>query len=231
MGEYESGTNTALLKSVYLFKETADADAFDYIAALLHGYLYHLAVRKFFRVPGHSSEDIYQEGLIALAMKAIPDYDENKGAFIAFAKLCIKRHIITILKSSNNYHNAPLNGAMSLDATVCDDEEDGPIPISGFLPNGQPDMVHVMLRLEGNDRLKGLLDKRLTPLESTVLSEYLKSMSYLDIVTYMNRHRRGKNRVQTKTIDNALCRIKKKAVDLDESLRHNRKERGKSLRD
>ena len=231
MGEQYENANAALLKSVYRFKSNQDPDAFDQIAATLHGYLYHLAVRKFFRVPGHNSEDIYQEGLIALATKAIPDYDEEKGAFISFAKLCIKRHIITILKSSNNNRNGPLNGAMSLDATVCDDDEDGPIPISGFLPNGQPDMVQVMLRLEGNDRLKKLLGKRLTPLESTVLSEYLKSMSYLDIKTFMNRRRRGKNRVCTKTIDNALCRIKKKAIDLDESLRHNRKERGKSLGD
>jgi len=63
------------------------------------------------------------------------------------------------------------------------------------------------------------LGGRLTPLESCVLDLYLKNMSYMDIVSFMNRRRRGKNRVVPKTIDNALCRIKKKAVELQEALR------------
>lgn len=207
--------NDKILVYVNRFKENGDAEAFQEIVKALHGFMQHLSLKKFFFVPGNNSEDIYQEGLIALANKAIPDYDEEKGPFLGFAKLCIRRHIITILKSANNNRNKPLNMAMSLDATVCDDEDDGPIPISEFLPpKRKEDILKLLLRAESHGRLKKSLFSKLTLLESRVLELYLQSMSYAEIVMHMNKRRRGKTRVNTKAIDNALCRAKKKSIEL-----------------
>ena len=50
---------------------------------------------------GGDREDVIQEAMIGL-LKAINGYDENKTAsFTTFAILCIKRQIITAIKSSN----------------------------------------------------------------------------------------------------------------------------------
>jgi RNA polymerase sporulation-specific sigma factor len=217
MNKPQRQENERLLQCVERFKLDGNQEAFDEIVQALHGYLQYMSLRKFFKIPGSNSDDVYQEGCIALATKAIPDYDGAKGSFLTFAKLCIRRHIITILKSANGTRHGPLNLAMSMDSTMCDDEDDGPVPASNFLPNGKENVVDTMVRNEGHARLKNLLASRLTPLESVVLGFYLKNMSYTDIVVLMNKTRRGKNRVVPKTIDNALCRIKKKAMELDEA--------------
>lgn len=213
--------NQEILKFVDRVKEDAnDEDAFQEIVKHLHSFLQHLSLKKFFFVPGQSSDDIYQEGLYALSTKAIPDYDHEKGPFIGFAKLCIRRHIITVLKSANNKKNTPLNQSVSLDATVCNDE-DGPVSIGGFLPNGDEDMVDGFVRNETFRRLKAMLQNKLTDLETQVLDLYLRNLSYTDIVTKLNKHRRGRHRYESKVVDNALCRIKKKAVELEEQIEKN----------
>lgn len=189
---------------------------------MLHGFLQHLSLKKFFFVAGSNNEDIYQEGLMALSSKAIPDYDENKGPFLSFAKLCIKRHIITCLKSANNNKNRVLNTSVSMDATVTGEDEDGPMSMSCFLSSEDEIVIDRICRLEQNSALRYELESKLTALELRVLGFYLKSMSYVDIVECMNRRRRHK--VDTKAIDNALCRIKKKALEIEcQELKNRRK--------
>jgi RNA polymerase sporulation-specific sigma factor len=209
--------NDKIVVHVNLFRETGDQAAFAEIVRALDGYLQHLP-KKFFYVPGHNDDDVCQEALYALATKAIPDYDEEKGPFLGFAKLCIKRHIITCLKSANNNKNKSLNSSLSLDATICD-EEDGPVSASAFVPSKDADMVETLVQSESHSRMKGILFEVLTPLEGHVLELYLKNMSYVDIVEIMNKTRRGRNRVDCKVIDNALCRIKKKAVELEAAMK------------
>jgi RNA polymerase sporulation-specific sigma factor len=215
--------NEKLIECVRTFKSTGCEDAFQKIVKALHSYLMHLSNRKFYRIPGYNSDDTYQEGLVALSTKAIPDYQEDKGAFLSFAKLCIKRHIITCLKTANKTGNTPLNGAASLDAPAREDADDGPVPVSGCLPTDQEDIVEFLSRREVHSKHKNILLSRLTTLESRVLECYLSSMSYADIVVAMNRRRRGRNRVKSKVIDNALCRIKNKAAEIDAEIRRQTK--------
>jgi RNA polymerase sporulation-specific sigma factor len=220
----QSQESQKILEYVQRVKDNPnDEDAFRYIMKALHAFLQHLALKKFYSVKGHGSDDIYQEGLLALSIKAIPDYDKDKGPFLNFAKLCIRRHIITVLKSAQNYKNRALNKSVSLDATVCNDE-DGPVSIGGFIPNNEEDVTKKMLRSESHRRLKAMLVGKLTELETKVLNLYLKNMSYIDIVTSLNKRRRGKNRLKPKVIDNALCRIKKKAMELQDQM-----ERGQQI--
>ena len=210
------------LKFVELVKKVKlhdDQEAFSQIVKALNNYLIHLSLRKF-KIAGTNSDDIYQEGLYALSTKAIPDYREDKGAFICFAKLCIRRHIITLLKSANNNKNKALNNnPLSLDAPAGHDEEEGTIPVSGFLSNGNEDLSHKFIRLEEHTMLKKELIKKLTPLEREVFECYLKNMSYNEAVKYMNKRRRGENRANAKKIDNSLCRAKCKAIKLLQELK------------
>lgn len=212
--------NQRLLSYVRLYKETQDPAAFEAIVKSLETYLMGVT-RKFFHVAGSNSDDIYQEALCALATKALPDYDEEKGSFVWFAKLCIRRHIITLLKSANNKKHKPLNGFVPLDTAVSNDDEESPNR-SKFMSNGDEGVVDQIVRDEAFIRLKALLQETLTGLEAEILELYLRNMSYVDIVVAMNKRRRGSRRIDTKVVDNALCRIKKKASELEESMRRER---------
>ena len=211
-------TDNEKLSELVRKAKDGDQDAFQQVVKALHAFLMHLSNRKFYRIPGHGSDDIYQEGLYALSTKAIPDYQEGKGAFLSFAKLCIRRHIITVLKSSNNGKNRILNGSISLDATARDDKDDGPVSVAGIIPAQGEHVLDALMRKESHKNLKAMLMARLTPLETTIISYYLKNMSYHDIVSSINRRRQKKNRVDTKVCDNALVRIRKKSADLLEEI-------------
>jgi len=215
--------NKQILELVERVKKDNDEEAFKEISKMLHGFLQHLSLKKFFFVAGNNHEDIYQEGLLALSSKAIPDYDRDKGPFLSFAKLCIKRHIITCMKSANNNKNRALNSSVSMDATVTGEDDDGPMSISSFLSSEDEVVIERICRLEQNKALRYELEDKLTPLELRVLSFYLKSMSYVDIVECMNRRRHHK--VDTKAIDNALCRIKKKALEIERQAEKERKKK------
>lgn len=220
--------NERILVYVRQYRQIEDQASFAEIVSALEGYLQHLVYRKFFFVAGCNADDIYQEALFALATKAIPDYVEEKGPFLSFAKLCIQRHIITILKSANSKRNGPLNGAVSLDQPVNenDGDEDGPVAVGGFMSDAldrvtgkmtqpqQDALINKLIKSESFRKMREVLLSKLTPLETQVFGLYLKNMSYVDIVKFMNKRRRGKGRVICKTIDNALCRVKKKALDL-----------------
>jgi RNA polymerase sporulation-specific sigma factor len=211
--------NEKLSELVRKVKDGGDQDAFQQVVKALHAFLMHLSNRKFYRIPGQGSDDIYQEGLYALSTKAIPDYQEGKGAFLSFAKLCIRRHIITVLKSANNGKNRVLNGSISLDATARDDKDDGPVSVAGIIPAQGEHVLEMLMRNESHKNLKAMLFARLTPLEATIISCYLKNMSYHDIVSSINKRRKKKNKIGTKVADNALVRIRKKSADLLEEIR------------
>lgn len=203
--------NERILFLVRKVKLNGDQESFDILAEMMDGYLRHLSTKKFFFIPGHNPDDIYQEGLLALSTKAIPDYREDKGAFFSFAKLCIQRHIITILKSSNNNKNKSLGMAMSLDSTANTEGDEGPVPISALIPSDDEPITDAAIRTEGHRKQKEQLFHGCTELEKQVLALYLQNLSYIEIVKMMNKKKRGKNRVNLRVIDNALCRIRKKA--------------------
>lgn len=211
--------NQRLLVEVEKFKKTGDSLAFDAIAAALEGFLTAIT-KKFFFVAGSDAHDIHQEALIALATKAIPDYRREKGSFICFAKLCIRRHIITVLKSANSKKNEPLRDSVPLEQPVTSDkDEEGATSIGRFIPDTREEsVVDQMVRKESFLGLKAMLCETLTPLETEILELYLKNLSYLDIVEAIRKRHRGRKKFKTKVVDNGLCRIKHKAAELREEM-------------
>lgn len=214
--------NQKLMNHINSFKKNKDNASFQAIVEAIKTHL-DAQVNKFFYIPGNNHDDIYQEALYALSTKAIPDYDESKGSFVGFVKLCVKRHIITILKSANNNKHKSLNSSMSLDQTKSsDDDDESPTAFGVFISTEEEPVIDSMIRNESLSDQKAMLREKLTDLESEILDLYLKDMSYVDIVQTMNKKRRGRNRVNPKVIDNALCRIKHKALEVEDSLRQRR---------
>ena len=181
----------------------AQHDSKEALVHLLESYksLVRIKARSYFLV-GADHEDIVQEGMIGL-YKAIRDYRADRQAsFRAFADLCIKRQIITAIKTATRQKNMPLNSYVSLNKPIYDDEGDRTLLdlIEGKLTN--PEDLYI--NQEEMASIQFMIDKVLSRLERQVLSAFLDGKSYQEIAELLGRH--------VKAIDNALQRIKKKML-------------------
>jgi RNA polymerase sporulation-specific sigma factor len=200
-----------------LQRRPRDQVAFLRIVCYMHKYILGLVFRKYSFVRGHDDKDIYQEALIALFKKAVPSFRTDRGmSFLNFAKMCINRHLITILNASRNRRkDMPLNTSISLDhAPAGREEDDESCLLSNVVPDkehGQPPFTE-MARSESLERTLSAINSVLSEFERAVLSEYLKDKSYRDASKAVSKAQ-GK-RCNERSIDNALLRIRKKALAL-----------------
>jgi RNA polymerase sporulation-specific sigma factor len=204
-----------------LQKNPLDQASFVKIVCYMHKYILGLVFKKYSFVKGYDDKDIYQEALIALFKKAVPSFRKGKGmSFLNFAKMCINRHLITILNASiNRRKDMPLNTSISLDHAPLGKEDDGDESciLSNIIPdtvNGKPPFTE-MDRSESFDRTFDTINSVLSDFEKEVLIEYLKDKSYKDAAKSMAKTH-GKT-CNERSIDNALLRIRKKAMALKDT--------------
>jgi RNA polymerase sporulation-specific sigma factor len=192
-----------------------DDESFEKILLYMHQYLIGLAYNHY-TIKGHEAKDLYQEGLIALRFKAIPKFNPHKGmSFLNFAKMCIKRHMITMLNTAmNRKKDQPINRAISLDQEYGDEEGDG-----GTMLNTMVDDSSYFIDDYCSDEDKRVtienLKENLSEFESYVLDQYLEGHSYRSMATILTK-KLGK-KYKEKSVDNALLRIRKKAVIMFDS--------------
>jgi RNA polymerase sporulation-specific sigma factor len=157
-------------------------------------------VKSYFLV-GAEREDLLQVGMIGL-WQAIVDYRHDKAtSFPAFAKVCIHRHIITAIKAATRQKQVPLNTSLSLEVPSDDDSSEWNMA-DVLQTGGETDPEEVMLRTEDSRRLRSLLHQMLSDFEWRVLSGYQMGKSYREIARELH--------CKTKSVDNALMRIKRK---------------------
>lgn len=170
-----------------------------------------------FNIPGLDTNDVYQESLYALRYKAIKDYDKLRGSgeglasFERFAVLCIRRHLATEFKSSFQNKKKALNTAASLDQESNGNDED--LSLINIVPAPGGSVVDGLQNNElRRNFLTGLLQS-LSGFEKAVFQFYANGDSYEEIAARINK-KQPKARVNVKSIDNALSRIKHKAKSL-----------------
>lgn len=192
---------------------------FNRIHVYMHGWLLNVVLRQFPYIKGYQTADIYQESLIALRFKAIPGFKTGKGmSFLNFAKMCIRRWLITLLNSSQNrLKDKPQNMAFSLDSSPAGDE-DGSTTFANIIPDESMSVDKQTESAEAINVTRNSLMRELSEFEQTVLTEYLTSSSYKEISkSIAKRTKKKRNSVAlTKAVDNALLRIRKKAIALKE---------------
>ena len=185
---------------VALLFQRGDGDALEYLLDKYKNFV-RARARSYYLV-GADHEDIVQEGMIGL-YKAIRDFNpEKQASFHAFTELCVKRQIITAIKTATRQKHVPLNNYVSLNKPLYGDESDRTLldVIEGRVVNpeemfiGQEDMAHIQEKLSSS----------LSDLERKVLDAFLQGKSYQEIAEALGRH--------PKSIDNALQRVKKKLV-------------------
>ena len=192
--------------------KTSD-NLYNKIHLYMHGYLINVAVRQFPYIKGLQTVDIYQESLIALRFKAIPGFNKEKGmSFLNFAKMCIRRHLITILNTSKNRKkDHSMNYSISIDAPISEDDSSG-ASVGSTIADGAVLFSKASERKEAFDVTKQYLLNELSELEQDVLNEYLQNSSYRIIA--QNISKKTNRHCSTRTVDNALLRIRKKASSI-----------------
>ncbi|HYY02917.1 MAG TPA: RNA polymerase sporulation sigma factor SigH [Gaiellaceae bacterium] len=180
-----------------------DGAAMDALIRRYTGFV-RLKASSYF-LAGGDSEDLIQEGLIGL-YKAVRDFRSDKEtSFRSFAELCVTRQIITAIKTATRYKHAPLNTYVSFSHTPAGHESDGECTLGDALPGPSVDEPSVcVISTEELQSLVFTLGTGLSKLESDALRLYLEGSSYEEMAAELG--------CDTKTIDNALQRVKRKVL-------------------
>ena len=162
--------------------------------------LIEIRVSNYF-INGAEKDDLMQEGRIGL-FKAIMNYDAKKDAsFNTFANLCIERQLINAVKNSNRQKHMPLNNYVSLNGS---DDDSSSENIDTVLNNSVEDPLDTITKEEYMNEINDTLDKNLSDFEKNVLDLLLKGYKYEEIAQKLDSN--------SKAIDNAIQRIRKKTI-------------------
>jgi len=185
-----------------------DEGALDQLIRRYTGFV-RLKASSYF-LAGGDSEDLIQEGLIGL-YKAVRDFRTDKEtSFRSFAELCVTRQIITAIKTATRFKHQPLNQYVSFSHTPAGQDTDGECTLGDALPGSaveEPSVV--VISTEELQSLVFTLGTGLSRLESDALRLYLEGSSYEEMAEELG--------CDTKTIDNALQRVKRKILTHQQS--------------
>jgi RNA polymerase sigma-H factor len=178
-----------------------DDSALDQLIRRYTGFV-RLKASSYF-LAGGDAEDLVQEGLIGL-YKAVRDFRHDKEtSFRSFAELCVTRQIITAIKTATRFKHAPLNSYISFSHTPAGQDPDGECTLGDALPGSHVnDPVVCVISTEELQSLVFCLGTGLSQLEAEALRLYLEGSSYEEMADELG--------CDTKTIDNALQRVKRK---------------------
>lgn len=180
-----------------------NTDALEFLIRKYKSFVYS-KTRTYFLI-GSDREDVIQEGLIGL-YKAIVDYKEERlSSFRRFAELCITRQIITSIKTATRQKHLPLNSYVSLDKPVYDEDSERTL-LDVIAGTEDLDPQRLLLSKEKYQHIQSQLVSHLSLLERNALNYYLEGCTYEEIASRLGR--------RTKSIDNALQRVKKKLEHL-----------------
>lgn len=184
--------------------KSGDKYAFNYLISR-YRELVNIKVSKYFII-GAEKDDITQEGLIGL-FKAIKSYKPDmKNSFKSFANMCIERQLITAIKSSNRQKHMPLNSYLSLNISAYDEEnsDSDTTLIDVFNTTLIEDPLDTITKKEYYQNIENAIENSLSDFEKKVLNKYMNGKSYVQIAEDLD--------TSVKSIDNAIQRIRKKAI-------------------
>lgn len=149
---------------------------------------------------GGDGEDLIQEGMLGL-IRAMREYSaEKEASFHTFAEVCIRNRLYSALRSAQCDKHSPLNRSIPLDAPFFDSDP----YCAGVSGAVQPDPEEALLLREAVQQLLERTMKQLSEFEANVLGYYLDGYSCQEIAAKVNK--------PTKSVDNAVQRVKRKAA-------------------
>jgi len=144
---------------------------------------------------GVDLNDLIQEGMLGLN-EAINSFREDKEAnFGTYARVCIQRRIVSVVKSTNAKKNMILNSSISLE----DDETNS---FDKYLSDNSLNPSIMVEDFDNTEHIFNELDNLLTDLEKQVFELKKDGFDYKEIADILEK--------DTKVVDNAIQRIKTK---------------------
>lgn len=196
--DYSQYTDEEMLS----FYHQGETGAIDY---LLEKYkpLVRKKARTLYLIGG-DNDDLIQEGMIAL-YKAIRDFNpEHESSFIAFANLCIEHQLYNVIKRANRLKNTPLNTYISLYSpmNIAEDDASRETLADTLQPAELINPEDILIDRENVTDIESAIESKLSNFEQSVVELYIDGCNYQQIAKQLGK--------STKSIDNALQRIKKK---------------------
>ncbi len=147
------------------------------------------SVANNFYLVGGDKDDLLQEGMVGL-FHAVTNFDENKGSFPAFVKLCVARQVIDAVKRDNSDKNRPLKEHIDI------------ANLENMTTESTP--LGDLLEKEFSERIAKITREKLTLVEQKVIKLFVDGYSYEDIAT--------KLQITYKAVDGAMQRARKKLL-------------------
>ena len=196
---YEKCSDETLIDMYRVGNETAIETLFDRYKNLVR------KKAKSMYIAGGDNDDLIQEGMIGL-YKAARGYDESRGTtFASFASLCIDRQIMTAITASNREKNVPLNNYVSFETPAYNDDNENVYKLADVItPDSDQNPEFIFIDKEYARTFEENLVGQLSSLEKQVLDYHMEGKNYHQIAELMHK--------PPKSIDNALQRIKSKAM-------------------
>ena len=181
-----------------------DRDAEEFLISKYKSLALHKS--KSYFIAGGDKDDVVQEGMIGI-FEAVRDFDEDGDtSFRTFVELCVSRHIISAVRTSNRKKNNALNESVSLSEPAAGPAEDGDPEgrsLEDVLSKGDKEDPAVLLLIsEVESYLETGGAGLLSDFEKEVWTEVQKGGNYREIAEVLGR--------PPKSVDNAIQRIKKK---------------------
>lgn len=192
-------------EELVLCAQQGDNDALERLLYLYKGFVRYVC-RKYYLRDG-DQQDLLQEANIGL-LEAVKAYDyQAKIKFRNFAFICIKRELDSAVSRTNRKKRQVLNNAIPIYAYV--EEENiryGTEYYSGenFMKSDKETPEGTLIAREGLQELLDFLQRELTHLEQKVLFLRIEGRTYREITSILA--------IQTKAVDNAIQRIRKKVM-------------------
>ncbi|MGC2874047.1 RNA polymerase sporulation sigma factor SigH [Ihubacter sp. mB4P-1] len=188
-------------ESIVKMAQEGSSTAYEYLIDKYKGLARSKAATYF--IVGADKDDVIQEGMIGI-FKAVRDFDqEGEASFRTFVELCVNRQIISAIKGANRQKHQILNKSVSLSARPENENDETPALAERLAANSaDTDPEVMMLMREVIEFLKANEQNLFSPLENQVWEQMLKGRGYREIAFRLRR--------STKTVDNAMQRIKKK---------------------
>ena len=133
--------------------------------------------------------------------EAVKSFKNEKASFKSFAGICIRRQMISAVKTATRNKHKPLNSYVSLDKNVYDSENDA-VFMDSILDKYPQNPEAIVIDKESLDGIENKISRTLSKLELEVLMYYLDGYSYQQIAEKIEK--------DVKAVDNAIQRIKKK---------------------
>jgi len=159
------------------------------------GRLVKMRARPLF-LAGGDSEDLTQEGMLGL-LAAIRSYSwDMDTSFRTYAEICIRRRLLTAVKTASRYKHSPLNQAVSLESRQFDETQ---------IPSVTRDLEEQILAEEQAEEILDRYASLLSGFEREILALFLEGLSYREMAECVGK--------PVKSVDNAVSRIRKKLAN------------------